>query len=114
MSEITSGPRFGATTAGPRPEAIKAIPVRHPGRWVSAVVVLLLVGQIVYTILGAHTMHVVAATGESAVLAVIAFLPHRFHDEQRMGVVASGLYWNFVVGSWLLLFAVLYLGPRLL
>ena len=71
-------------------------------------------GSIVYTILGAHTMHVVAATGESAVLAVIAFLPHRFHDEQRMGVVASGLYWNFVVGSWLLLFAVLYLGPRLL
>lgn len=50
MSEITSGPRFGAS-AGPRPEAIKAIPVRHPWRWVSAVVVLLLVAQIVYTIL---------------------------------------------------------------
>lgn len=50
MSEITSGPRFGAT-AGPRPEAIKAIPVRHPWRWVSAAVVLLLVAQVAYTIL---------------------------------------------------------------
>ncbi len=50
MSEITSGPLFGATP-GPRPEAIKAIPVRHPWRWVSVVVVLLLVAQVTYTIL---------------------------------------------------------------
>jgi polar amino acid transport system permease protein len=50
VGEITSGPLFG-TTPGPRPEAIKAIPVRHPWRWVSVVVVLLVVAQIVYTIL---------------------------------------------------------------
>jgi polar amino acid transport system permease protein len=50
VSEITSGPQFGATP-GPRPEAIKAIPVRHPWRWVSAAAVLLIVAQIVYTIL---------------------------------------------------------------
>ncbi|MEO6797330.1 MAG: amino acid ABC transporter permease [Candidatus Dormibacter sp.] len=50
MSEITSGPQLGATP-GPRPEAIKAIPVRHHWRWVSAVVVLALAAQIAYTIL---------------------------------------------------------------
>jgi polar amino acid transport system permease protein len=50
VSEITSGQRFGSSP-GPRPEAIKAIPVRHPWRWVAAVVVLLLVAQVVYTIL---------------------------------------------------------------
>lgn len=50
MSEFTSGQRFG-TSPGPRPEAVKAIPVRHPWRWVSAVLVLLLVAQVVYTIL---------------------------------------------------------------
>ena len=49
MSEITSDPRFGATP-GPRPEAIKAIPIRHPWRWVSAVLVIALVAQVVYTI----------------------------------------------------------------
>ncbi|WP_183342429.1 ABC transporter permease subunit [Conexibacter arvalis] len=32
-----------AGSAGPPPEAIKAIPVRHPGRWVAAAIVLLLV-----------------------------------------------------------------------
>jgi polar amino acid transport system permease protein len=50
VSEITSGQRFGGSP-GPRPEAIKAIPVRHPWRWVGAVLVLLLVAQAVYTIL---------------------------------------------------------------
>jgi heme/copper-type cytochrome/quinol oxidase subunit 3 len=71
-------------------------------------------GSIVYTILGAHTMHVVAATAEAAVLLFFACQPDKFHDEQRLGVVTSGLYWNFVVGSWIVLYAVVYLGPRML
>jgi len=33
---------------GGRPEAIKAIPVRHPGRWVTAIVLVGVVGGIVY------------------------------------------------------------------
>ncbi|MDQ6883105.1 MAG: amino acid ABC transporter permease [Candidatus Dormibacteraeota bacterium] len=50
MNEVTPGPRFGATS-GPRPEAIKAVPVRHPWRWVAAVVVLAVTAQVIYTIL---------------------------------------------------------------
>ncbi len=49
MSEITSGQLLG-TSPGRRPEAIKAIPVRHTWRWISAVVVLLLAAQAVYSI----------------------------------------------------------------
>src|SRR5256885_12732477 len=30
-----------------RPEDIKAVPVRHPGRWIAAVVVLLIAGALV-------------------------------------------------------------------
>jgi polar amino acid transport system permease protein len=30
-----------------RPEAIRAVPVRHPGRWISAAIILVLVAQIV-------------------------------------------------------------------
>ena len=52
MNEITSGPLLGATP-GPRPEAIKSIPVRHPWRWVSALLVLLFAGSAVYTIVTA-------------------------------------------------------------
>jgi polar amino acid transport system permease protein len=36
-----------------RPEAIKAIPVRHPGRWVAAIIVLALVGEVVGTVITA-------------------------------------------------------------
>jgi polar amino acid transport system permease protein len=34
----------------PRPEAIKAIPVRHPWRWVAAVVILLVAASAIYTV----------------------------------------------------------------
>lgn len=39
-----------------RPEAIKAIPVRHPWRWVSGVVVLVLTAEVVYTIVTAPNL----------------------------------------------------------
>jgi polar amino acid transport system permease protein len=39
-----------SAASAPRPEAIKAIPVRHPWRWVAAVVVLLFAGAAVYTV----------------------------------------------------------------
>ncbi len=42
----TDGPADTTPPAGP--EAIKAIPVRHPGRYVSAVVALALLGAVVY------------------------------------------------------------------
>ena len=36
-----------------RPEAIKAVPVRHPGRWVAAVIVLAVTGELVGTVITA-------------------------------------------------------------
>ncbi|HEY9287728.1 MAG TPA: amino acid ABC transporter permease [Candidatus Dormibacteraeota bacterium] len=48
MSEITSGQRPAA--AAVRPEAIKAIPVRHPWRWISAAVIFLLAADLVYMV----------------------------------------------------------------
>jgi polar amino acid transport system permease protein len=48
VSEITAG--CGTPAAGPRPEAIKAIPVRHPWRWISAVLVAALAADVLYTI----------------------------------------------------------------
>jgi heme/copper-type cytochrome/quinol oxidase subunit 3 len=71
-------------------------------------------GSIVFTVLGAHTMHVIAVILETTVLVAIALDPDRFHAEQRLGVVTGGMYWNFVVGSWIVLFALLYLAPRVL
>jgi polar amino acid transport system permease protein len=49
VSEITSGQRLG-TSPGTRPEAIRAIPVRHRWRWVSAVLVLAVAADVIYMI----------------------------------------------------------------
>jgi polar amino acid transport system permease protein len=40
-----------------RPEAIKAVPLRHPGRWVAAIVVLAITAQVVGTIVTAPDLH---------------------------------------------------------
>lgn len=71
-------------------------------------------GSIVFAILVTHTGHVLAATVEAIVLLYFASNPDTFHDEQRLGVRTSGLYWNFIVGTWLVLYALLYFGPRVL
>lgn len=56
MTEIASGPPAPGSQAGPRPEAIKAIPVRHPWRWISGAVVLLLAADAIYTLITAPNM----------------------------------------------------------
>ena len=45
-----------APGAGGRPEAIRAVPVRHPGRWVAAAVVLAIGGGIVYALATAPSL----------------------------------------------------------
>jgi polar amino acid transport system permease protein len=52
----TGSPQPAGSQAGQRPEAIKAIPVRHPWRWVSAVVALAIAADIVYTFVTAPFM----------------------------------------------------------
>lgn len=50
MTEIASVPPVPGSQAGRRPEAIKAVPVRHPWRWASGAIVLLIVAYVVATI----------------------------------------------------------------
>jgi polar amino acid transport system permease protein len=50
VTEVASGPPAAGAEAGRRPEAIKAVPVRHPWRWISAVLVLAVAGDAVYTL----------------------------------------------------------------
>jgi polar amino acid transport system permease protein len=50
-----TAPRTTETAAETgRPEEIKAVPVRHPGRWVAAAVVLVLVAMFVHTLVTNH------------------------------------------------------------
>ncbi|MGY0715155.1 MULTISPECIES: cytochrome c oxidase subunit 3 [Azospirillum] len=69
-------------------------------------------GSILWTILGLHTVHLLTDVGDTAVLAVLMFTRHG-KDPRRMGdVTDNALYWNFVVGAWVPIYALLYLVPR--
>ena len=61
MTDIASGPPASGSQAGRRPEAIKAIPVRHPWRWVSAILVLAIAADAIYTVVGAVQSDVTAS-----------------------------------------------------
>jgi polar amino acid transport system permease protein len=53
---MAAGPPLPGSPAGLRPEAIKAIPVRHPWRWVSTVVVVAIVAEVIYIFVTAPGM----------------------------------------------------------
>jgi cytochrome c oxidase subunit 3 len=70
-------------------------------------------GSMVWMLLGLHTVHLLSDTVDTAVLTVLMYTgpleATRFVD-----VSENALYWYFVVWSWLPIFAVIYLVPRLL
>ncbi|HYL07539.1 MAG TPA: amino acid ABC transporter permease [Candidatus Udaeobacter sp.] len=51
MTGIASGQPAPGSSAGRRPEAIKAVPVRHPWRFVSGAIVLLIFADVAYTVI---------------------------------------------------------------
>lgn len=70
-------------------------------------------GSIVWTLLGMHTFHVLASTIETMVLAAYTF--RRPMDEKhRLDLNVNSLYWYFVVGSWIPIYAAIYFGPLVL
>jgi heme/copper-type cytochrome/quinol oxidase subunit 3 len=66
----------------------------------------------VWTLLSLHTTHVVAQLLETATVAVLFFVkkPEKKHF---LDARLAGVYWYFVVGAWLPLYAVIYLVPRM-
>jgi cytochrome c oxidase subunit III len=69
-------------------------------------------GSVTWMLLGVHTVHVITDLLDSAVLAAIMFIgpvdEHRFVD-----VSENAFYYYFVILSWLPIYGVLYLAPRL-
>jgi cytochrome c oxidase subunit III len=69
-------------------------------------------GSIVWALMILHTIHLVTDVIDTAVLTVLMFTGplsgRRFVD-----VSENALYWWFVVGSWLFIYAAVYLAPRL-
>jgi cytochrome c oxidase subunit III len=69
-------------------------------------------GSILWILLGLHTTHLVTDVGETLVLAALMFTRHA--NKRRFGDVRdNAMYWNFVVLTWLPIYACVYGAPRL-
>jgi cytochrome c oxidase subunit III len=68
-------------------------------------------GSIVWTTMGLHTLHLLAGTCETLLLAVWVYT-HKLDPKHQLDLEVMSYYWYFVVLSWLLLYAVIYLSPR--
>jgi cytochrome c oxidase subunit III len=69
-------------------------------------------GSVVWFILGMHALHLLVLTSET-VLLLIWLRTREFDMKHRVDVVTVAVYWYWVVGVWLVLFAIVYFTPRL-
>lgn len=85
------------------PEAIKAIPLRHPWRWVSAVVVLAIAAQVIGTIVTAPDLH-------WSVVAQYLFFPRVLQGVLLTIILTAGaMLMGVVIG---VILAVMRLSPN--
>lgn len=70
-------------------------------------------GSVVWTILGLHTTHLVAASAENLLFIALLYVGP-IEKKHLLDLRLNSLYWYFVVISWVILFAVIYLDPGFL
>jgi cytochrome c oxidase subunit 3 len=67
-------------------------------------------GAIVWSILGVHFAHIIAATLETLVIAMPMFVGP-VEEKHYKDITVNAVYWYFVALSWVVLYAVLFLTP---
>jgi cytochrome c oxidase subunit III len=70
-------------------------------------------GSILWTMLGLHTTHLITDVVDTIVLAALMFTRHGKNKRRFGDVQDNALYWNFVVLTWLPIYACIYFLPRL-
>ena len=70
-------------------------------------------GAIVWSILAVHFAHIIAATIETFVIGILMFLGP-VEEKHFVDVAANAAYWYFVVFSWVVLYVIVFLAPRIM
>jgi cytochrome c oxidase subunit 3 len=70
-------------------------------------------GSVTWTLLGLHTTHLITDLADTLVLMVLMFTRHGCNKRRFGDVQDNAMYWNFVVLTWLPIYACLYGVPRL-
>lgn len=67
-------------------------------------------GSVVWTIIGMHTFHMIAATAETLLLFVYTFL-RPITKKQLLDFRATAVYWYFVILIWVPFYFIIYVLP---
>jgi heme/copper-type cytochrome/quinol oxidase subunit 3 len=70
-------------------------------------------GSIIWTMLGLHTTHIATDLIDTLVLTCLMFSRHADNPRRFGDVEDNAMYWNFVVATWIPLYACIYWVPRL-
>ncbi len=70
-------------------------------------------GSTIWTIVGLHTVHILAETGETALLTWLVLVKDPDHND-RLDLECNAVYWYFVTSMWIPLYLLVYWGTRLL
>jgi cytochrome c oxidase subunit III len=70
-------------------------------------------GSVVWFLLGLHTLHLLTDVGDTLVLAVLMFTRHAHNPKRFSDTYDNAFYWDFVVVSWVAIYALIYWVPRL-
>jgi heme/copper-type cytochrome/quinol oxidase subunit 3 len=68
-------------------------------------------GSVVWMLLGLHTFNLITDVADSLVLTALMF-KKQLEGKRFVDVAENSGYWNFVVISWVPIYAVVYWGPR--
>jgi cytochrome c oxidase subunit 3 len=68
-------------------------------------------GSVVWTLLGFHTVHIITDFVDSCVLLALLFIGP-IEESHFVDVAENSMYWYFVVLSWIPIYAVIYIAPR--
>jgi heme/copper-type cytochrome/quinol oxidase subunit 3 len=70
-------------------------------------------GSILWMLLGLHTTHIITDLGDTLVLAALMFTRHGDNPRRFGDMQDNAMYWNFVVVTWLPIYACIYWLVRL-
>ena len=70
-------------------------------------------GSIVWMLIGMHTFHLITDAYDTVVLNVLSFTGP-VEGKRFVDFSDNAMYWFFVVGSWIPVYAVIYFAPRYL
>jgi cytochrome c oxidase subunit III len=70
-------------------------------------------GSVVWMLLGTHLLHIIVATVETGMM--LAFVGrHKLDEKHAVDITTSTVYWYWVSGTWLFIYALIYFGARVL